>query len=45
MPAIPLDLELRTPRLVLRRLLVSDAERVSEISSNWNVARMLRLAP
>ena len=43
--AIPLDFELATARLTLRRLLTSDAERVSEITSNWNVARMLRLAP
>jgi RimJ/RimL family protein N-acetyltransferase len=42
---IPLDTQLRTPRLTLRRFLPSDAERVSEITSNWNVARMLRLAP
>ena len=43
--AIPLDLRLQTPRLTLRRFRASDAERVSEITSNWNVARMLRLAP
>jgi RimJ/RimL family protein N-acetyltransferase len=42
---IPLDLRLETPRLMLRRFLASDAERVTEISSNWNVARMLRRAP
>jgi RimJ/RimL family protein N-acetyltransferase len=42
---IPLDLELATARLILRRFLVSDAERVNAITSNWNVARMLRLAP
>ena len=46
MPAsIPLDHRLETPRLTLRRFLVSDAERVTEITANWNVARMLRLAP
>ena len=46
MPAsIPLDLRLETTRLTLRRFLVGDAERVSEITANWNVARMLRLAP
>lgn len=42
---IPLDLRLKTPRLTLRRFLASDAERVSEITANWSVARMLRLAP
>ena len=42
---IPLDHRLETPRLTLRRFRVSDAERVAEISANWNVARMLRLAP
>lgn len=42
---IPLDHRLETPRLTLRRFLVSDAERVAEIASNWNVARMIRLAP
>jgi RimJ/RimL family protein N-acetyltransferase len=42
---IPLDLQLTTPRLMLRRFVAGDAERVSEISSNWNVARMLRRAP
>jgi ribosomal-protein-alanine N-acetyltransferase len=46
MPApIPLDLRLQTPRLTLRRFLAGDAERVTEIASNWNVARMLRRAP
>ncbi|HLY78277.1 MAG TPA: GNAT family N-acetyltransferase [Caulobacteraceae bacterium] len=43
--SIPLDYRLETPRLTLRRFLVGDAERVSEITGNWNVARMLRLAP
>jgi ribosomal-protein-alanine N-acetyltransferase len=42
---IPLDMRLQTPRLTLRRFLPSDAERVAQITSNWNVARMLRLAP
>jgi [ribosomal protein S5]-alanine N-acetyltransferase len=42
---IPLDHRLETPRLTLRRFLVGDAERVTQITSNWNVARMLRLAP
>jgi ribosomal-protein-alanine N-acetyltransferase len=42
---IPLDLRLKTPRLTLRRFVASDAERVTKISSNWSVARMLRLAP
>jgi [ribosomal protein S5]-alanine N-acetyltransferase len=42
---IPLDMRLKTPRLTLRRFLASDAERVSQITANWNVARMLRLAP
>jgi RimJ/RimL family protein N-acetyltransferase len=46
MPAsIPLDYNLETPRLTLRCFLVSDAERVTEIVGNWNVGRMLRLAP
>ena len=44
-PPIPLDLELATPRLTLRRFCAGDAQRVSEITSNWNVARMLRRAP
>jgi ribosomal-protein-alanine N-acetyltransferase len=43
--AIPLELRLQTPRLTLRRFVAADAERVSEITANWNVARMLRLAP
>jgi RimJ/RimL family protein N-acetyltransferase len=43
--SIPLDFRLETPRLTLRRFVVGDAERVSEIAGNWNVARMLRLAP
>jgi [ribosomal protein S5]-alanine N-acetyltransferase len=44
-PAIPLDHRLETPRLTLRRFLIGDAERVAAITDNWNVARMLRLAP
>ena len=36
---------LRTPRLTLRPFEIADAERVVEIQSNWNVARMLRMAP
>jgi len=42
---IPLDMRLKTPRLTLRRFQASYAERVAEITANWNVARMLRLAP
>jgi [ribosomal protein S5]-alanine N-acetyltransferase len=42
---IPLDFQLATPRLTLRRFRPEDAERVTEITSNWRVARMLRLAP
>src|SRR5580693_5906055 len=42
---VSLDHRLETPRLMLRRFLVGDAERAAEITSNWNVARMLRLAP
>ncbi len=42
--SLPLDYQLRTPRLCLRRFTVADAVRVCEIQSNWNVARMLRLA-
>jgi RimJ/RimL family protein N-acetyltransferase len=45
MTPVPLDLQLATPRLTLRRFQAGDAERVTEITSNWNVARMLRLAP
>ena len=41
---IPLDHRLRTSRLSLRRFTKADAPRVHEIQSNWNVARMLRLA-
>jgi [ribosomal protein S5]-alanine N-acetyltransferase len=35
---------LQTPRLQLRPFIPDDAERVHQIESNWNVARMLRLA-
>src|SRR5215469_10695105 len=44
-PAIPPRLQLRTERLTLRPFELSDAERVVEIQSNWNVTRMLRMAP
>lgn len=40
-----LDIELRTDRLILRPTGVADAARLAEIQSNWNVVRMLRLAP
>ncbi|HEX4096869.1 MAG TPA: GNAT family N-acetyltransferase [Caulobacteraceae bacterium] len=36
---------LRTERLTLRPFEIGDAERLVEIVSNWNVARMLRLLP
>lgn len=39
------DLTLRTPRLLLRPTEAGDAARFFEIQSNWNVTRMLRLAP
>jgi RimJ/RimL family protein N-acetyltransferase len=42
--SLSLDYQLRTPRLCLRRFTVADAARVCEIQSNWNVARMLRMA-
>ncbi|HUZ13635.1 MAG TPA: GNAT family N-acetyltransferase [Caulobacteraceae bacterium] len=38
-------INLRTPRLELRPFAISDAERVLTIQSNWNVTRMLRMAP
>jgi RimJ/RimL family protein N-acetyltransferase len=38
-------ISLTTPRLVLRPSEIGDAERAVEIQSNWNVIRMLRLAP
>ena len=41
----PPRLQLRTERLTLRPFEVSDAERVLAIQSNWNVTRMLRMAP
>lgn len=44
-PRVPLGLTLATPRLTLRRFRPDDAERAVEITANWNVARMLRLAP
>jgi RimJ/RimL family protein N-acetyltransferase len=40
----PFDHELRTARLTLSALSEADAERIFEIQSSWNVARMLRLA-
>jgi RimJ/RimL family protein N-acetyltransferase len=43
--ARPPRLQLRTERLTLRPFEISDAERVTEIGSDWDVARMLRLAP
>jgi RimJ/RimL family protein N-acetyltransferase len=42
--SLPLDYQLRTSRLCLRRFTVADAARVCEIQFNWNVARMLRMA-
>jgi hypothetical protein len=41
---LPLEYQLQTSRLLLRRFTVADAARVCEIQSNWNVARMLRIA-
>ena len=41
----PLRLQLRTERLTLRPFEISDAERVTEIGSDWDIARMLRMAP
>lgn len=41
----PPRLQLRTERLTLRPFELSDAVRVTEIGSNWDVARMLRMAP
>jgi RimJ/RimL family protein N-acetyltransferase len=41
----PPRLQLRTERLTLRPFEVADAGRVTEIGSDWEVARMLRLAP
>ncbi|MFC3077031.1 GNAT family N-acetyltransferase [Phenylobacterium terrae] len=42
---IPRDIVLTTPRLTLRPTSPEDARRFFEIQSNWNVTRMLRLAP
>lgn len=39
------DLQIRTARLVLRPTQPSDAPRFAQIQSNWNVTRMLRMAP
>jgi RimJ/RimL family protein N-acetyltransferase len=39
------DFQIRTARLILRPTRPADAPRFAEIQSNWNVARMLRLAP
>lgn len=39
------EIRLTTPRLILRPTHPSDASRYFEIQSNWNVTRMLRLAP
>lgn len=39
------DVSLTGPRLVLRPTEPADARRFFEIQSNWNVTRMLRLAP
>jgi RimJ/RimL family protein N-acetyltransferase len=43
-PPVSPDTVLRTSRLVLRPTRLGDDERFVEIQSNWNVARMLRLA-
>jgi RimJ/RimL family protein N-acetyltransferase len=43
--ALPPRLQLKTERLTLRPFEVSDADRVTEIGSIWEVARMLRMAP
>jgi len=45
MLGVPGDFRPRCPRLTLRRFTVADAPRVCEIQANWNVARMLRMAP
>jgi len=39
------DIRLTTARLVLRPTEPGDAPRMAQIQSNWNVTRMLRLAP
>lgn len=41
----PPRLQLRTERLTLRPFEIPDAGRVLAIQSNWNVTRMLRMAP
>jgi RimJ/RimL family protein N-acetyltransferase len=41
----PPRLQLRTERLTLRPFEIADARRVTEIGSDWDVARMLRRAP
>lgn len=43
--SIPLQYEIQTLRLLLRRMTVADVPRLYEIQSNWNVTRMLRMAP
>jgi RimJ/RimL family protein N-acetyltransferase len=43
--ARPPRLQLRTERLTLRPFEVTDAERVTEIGADWDIARMLRMAP
>jgi RimJ/RimL family protein N-acetyltransferase len=43
--ARPPRLQLRTERLTLRPFEVADAERVTEIGADWDIARMLRMAP
>ena len=41
----PPRLQLWTDRLTLRPFEISDAPRVTEIGSDWDIARMLRMAP
>jgi RimJ/RimL family protein N-acetyltransferase len=41
----PPRLQLRTERLTLRPFEIADAAGVTEIGSDWDVARMLRMAP
>jgi RimJ/RimL family protein N-acetyltransferase len=43
--ADPFKHEIRTRRLLLRKLTVADVPRIHEILSNWHVTRMLRMAP
>jgi RimJ/RimL family protein N-acetyltransferase len=45
MPGIPADFRPPCPRLTLRRFTVADAPLVCAIQANWNVTRMLRMAP